>query len=117
MAAYIRNYFAASHKDIYECGCNEILILKVCGKFNISTYFPHIEILILIIVYLIVSWSAWQPYMRMIGKPFFFFVGDFNVHHRVWSNSVSPANCHGLRAWTLLLNLGVNRLHYTQTYT
>ena len=32
------------------------------------------------------------------GKAAFLFVGDFNAHHTKWLNSVSPTDCHGLRA-------------------
>ena len=32
------------------------------------------------------------------AKASFVFVGEFNVHHREWLNSISPTDGHGLRA-------------------
>ena len=34
MAAYIRKGFTATRKPDYECGCHEVLVLKVCGKHS-----------------------------------------------------------------------------------
>ena len=34
MAVYIRSDCSASHKAIFECGCHEVQIIKVCGKHN-----------------------------------------------------------------------------------
>ena len=89
MATYIRNDFAASCKGVYECGCHEILIFKVCGKYN---HFYLISIYCnpddndSIFDCLLVSMAAIQGNDR---KASFAFVRDFNVYHREWLNSVT----------------------------
>ena len=32
MAVYIRSGCSDSHKAIFECGCHEVQVIKVCGK-------------------------------------------------------------------------------------
>ena len=43
-------------------------------------------------------------------KAAFLFVGDFNAHHREWLNSVSPTDCHGLRAIDFSTESGCDQL-------
>ena len=46
----------------------------------------------------------------------FVFIGDFNVHHREWLNSVSPANGHGLRALDFSSESGCEEIIYKPTH-
>ena len=98
MAAYIRNDFDSSRKAAYECGCHEILVFKVCGNYNnfyLFSIYRNPDANDSIFDCLLVSMATIQENDR---KASIVFVGDFNAHHREWQNSVSPTNCHGLRA-------------------
>ena len=49
-------------------------------------------------------------------KAAFLFVGDFNAHHREWLNSVSPTDCHGLRAIGFSTESGCDQLIQRPTH-
>ena len=49
-------------------------------------------------------------------KAAFLFVGDFNAHHKEWLDSVSPTNCHGLRAFDFASEAGCEQLVYRPTH-
>ena len=98
MAAYIRKGFSASRKPDYECDCHDVLVLKVCDKhsnFYLFSIYRNPDADDEIFDCLLNSMASIQENDR---KAAFLFVGDFNAHHRKWLNSVSPTDCHGLRA-------------------
>ena len=49
-------------------------------------------------------------------KASFVFAGDFNAHHREWLNSVSPTNCHGLRAMDFAAESGCEQIIHRPTH-
>ena len=110
LAAYIRNDFSASRKTNFECGCHEVQVLKVCGKTNnfylFSIYRTH-DANDAIFDCLLMSMAAIQENDR---KAAFIFMGDFNAHHREWLNSVSPTDCHGVRALDFASETGCDQL-------
>ena len=88
MAVYIRSGCSASHKAIFECGCHEFQIIKMCSKHNDFYLFsvyrtpdPNDSIF----DFLLVSMTAIQKNARKTSSVF---IGDFNAHHREWLNSV-----------------------------
>ena len=98
MATYIRSDFSASHKTNFECGCHEVQILKICGKHNnfyLFSIYQNPDADDGIYECLLTSMASIQENDR---KASFLFVGDFNAHHKEWLSSVSPTDCHGLRA-------------------
>ena len=116
MAAYIRKGFPASRKAGYECSCHEVLILKVCGKhsnFYIFSIYRNPDANDNIFDCLLISMASIQADDR---KSAFLFMGDFNAHHRVWLNSVSPTNCHGLRAQDFSTESGCSQLIQRSTH-
>ena len=101
MAVCIRSGCSIFHKAIFECGCHEIQNIKVCGKHNNFHLFPvywNHDVNDRIFDCLLVSMAAIQENDR---KPSLVFNGDFNAHHKEWLNSISQADCHGLRALAL----------------
>ena len=50
------------------------------------------------------------------NKAAFLFVGDFNAHHREWLSSVSPTDCHGLRALDFTSEAGCEQLIHGPTH-
>ena len=110
MAAYIRKDFPASHKTNYECRCHEVQVFKVCGKTNnfyLFSIYRNPDADDSIFDCLFTSMAAIQESDR---KAAFLFVGDFNAHHREWLGSISPTNCHGLRAFDFSCQAGCEQL-------
>ena len=62
---------------------------------------------------LLTSMAATQNSDR---KAAFVFVGDFNAHHREWLSSVSPTNCHGLKALDFSSEAGCEQLIHKPTH-
>ena len=116
MAAYIRKGFSASRKPDYECDCHEVLVLKVCGKhsnFYLFSIYRNPDADDEIFDCLLNSMAFIQENYR---KAAFLFVGDFNAHHREWLNSVSPTDCHGLRAVDFSTESGCDQLIQRPTH-
>ena len=110
MATYIRKDFAASRKSIYECGCHEMQTIKVCGQhhnFYLFSVYRNPNANDSIFECLLTKMAAIQENDR---KSSFLFVGDFNVHHREWLNSVSPTDGHGVRAFDFSNESGCDQL-------
>lgn len=116
MAVYIRNGFPASRKVCFECGCHEVLILKVCGRhsnFYLFSVYRNPDLDDQIFDCLLNSMAVIQGNDR---KAAFLFVGDFNAHHREWLNSVSPTDCHGRRALDFSTESGCDQLIRKSTH-
>ena len=116
MAVYIRNGFSASRKTNYECNCLEVLVVKVCGRhsnFYLFSIYRNPDANDDIYDCLLSSMAAIQESDR---KAAFLFVGDFNAHHREWLNSVSPTDCHGLRALDFATESGCEQLIHRPTH-
>ena len=116
MAAYIRKGFPASRKPNFECDCHEVLVLKVCGKhsnFYLFSIYRNPDADDEIFDCLLNSMASIQENDR---KAAFLFVGDFNAHHGEWLNSVSPTDCHGLRAIDFSTESGCDQLIQRPTH-
>ena len=116
MAIYIRSGCSASHKASFECRCHETQIIKVCGKHNNFFFFcvyrnPDADDGIF--DRLLVSMAAIQENDK---KASFVFIGDFNAHHKERLNSVSNADCHGLRALDFSSESGCDQIIYNSTH-
>ena len=95
---YVKNGFSATHKSCYECGCHEMQVVKVCGKHNnfyICSIYCNPDWDDSIFDCLLMTMAIIQ---ENDAKVSFVFIGDFNVHHGEWLNSVSPTGGCGLRA-------------------
>ena len=116
MAVYIRKDFPASRKPNFECRCHEVQVVKVCGKTNnfyIFSIYRNPDADDSIFDCLLTSMAAIQNSDR---KAAFVFVGDFNAHHREWLSSVSPTNCHGLKAFDFSSEAGCEQLIHKPTH-
>ena len=110
MAVYVRNNFSASRKANFECGCHEVQVLKVCGRTNnfyIFSVYRNPDVDDSIYDCLLLSMASIQ---ENDSKSAFIFIGDFNAHHREWLESVSPTNCHGIRAFDFESETGCDQL-------
>ena len=70
--------------------------MKVCGKyknFYICSIYSNLDLDDSIFDCLLMTMATIQ---ENDVKASFVFIGDFNVHHREWLNSVSPIDAHGL---------------------
>ena len=98
MAIYIRSSFNATRCTRFECGCHEIMIVKVCSRFNnfyIFSIYRNPDLDDVIYDCLLNSMAAIQ---EMDVKSSFIFVGDLNAHHREWLGSISATDAHGQAA-------------------
>ena len=62
---------------------------------------------------LLASMAAIQENDR---KASFVFIGDFNAHHKEWLNSISPTDCHGLRALDFSSESGCDQIIHNPTH-
>ena len=116
MAVYIRKKFPASRKTSYECGCHEIQVIKVCGRYNnfyLCSVYRNPDLDDKIFDCLLITMAKIQEDDR---KASFVFIGDFNAHHREWLNSVSPTNCHGERALDFATESGCEQIIHEATH-
>ena len=116
MAVYIKDGFSASHKSCYECGCHEMQIVKVCGKYNnfyLCSIYRNPDLDDGIFDCLLITMATIQ---ESDIKASFVFVGDFNAHHREWLNSVSPTDGHGLRALDFSSESGCEQIIHKSTH-
>ena len=98
LCIYTRVGFNASRANKYECGCHEMMIIRVCSRFNnfyIFSLYRNPDVDDSIYECLLNSYINIQEEDR---KSCFVFVGDLNAHHRDWLNSVSPTDRHGIAA-------------------
>ena len=110
LCVYVRIGFTACRMSQYECNCHEVLIIRVCSRFNnfyIFTAYRNPDLNDSIFDYLIESMANIQNNDR---KAAFLFIGDFNAHHREWLNSASPTNGHGRRAYDFANLSGCHQL-------
>ena len=101
---------------MFECGCHEVQIIKVCGKHNnfyLLSVYRNPDADDGIFDCLLVSMAAIQENDR---KAYFVFIGDFNVHHKEWLNSISQTDCHGLRALDFSSKSGCDQIIHNPTH-
>ena len=98
MCVYIRSSYSASRIPKFECGCHEMLLVKICSRFNnyyIFSLYRNPDLDSQIYDCLLVKMAEIQS---LDTKASFVFVGDLNAHHTEWLNSISPTNRHGRAA-------------------
>lgn len=98
MCAYIKSGLNAVRCPAYECGCHEVMTVKLTSRFSNYYIFaiyrnPHLDDAIFDC--LLQSMARIQEVDR---RSAFIFVGDFNAHHRDWLSSISPTDGHGRAA-------------------
>ena len=116
MAAYIRKDFPACRQTSYECKCHEIQVFKVCGRTNnfyLFSVYRNPDADDSIFDCLLISMAMIQ---EKDSKAAFLYLGDFNAHHKEWLDSVSPTNCHGLRALDFSSESGCDQLIHGATH-
>ena len=110
MSVYIRSGFTASrHKDA-ECGCHEVMVTRVCSKYNnlyVFSCYRNTDLDDAIFDCLKESMARVQ---ERDPKSCFVFVGDLNVHHREWLQSRSPTDGHGIAALNFTNETGCEQL-------
>jgi hypothetical protein len=97
MALYLRDGFPSHRFTKHECGCHELMVVRVCSTYHNLYIFG---------VYRSPSgdnsiFDCLLTKMAMIqqsdSKAAFVFVGDFNAHHTEWLNS-NVTDSHGRAA-------------------
>ena len=117
LCVYTRAGFSTSRFNKYECGCHEIMVVRVCSRFNnfyIFSIYRNPNSDDSIYDCLLNSYINIQEEDR---KACFIFIGDFNAHHRDWLNSVSPTNQHGIAALNFSDTTGCEQLVTGATHT
>lgn len=110
MSVYVRSGFTASRQKDAECGCHEVMVIRVCSQyknFYIFSCYRNPDLNDGIYDCLRDSMAAVQE--RDV-KSCFIFVGDFNAHHREWLESRSPTDRHGIAAWDFTNETGCTQL-------
>lgn len=98
MALYIRAGFPAYRMNRYECGCHEVMVVRVCSKLHnvyIFSAYRNPSSNDAIFDCLLLKMATIQ---EVDSRAAFMFVGDFNAHHTEWLGSVSPTDLHGRAA-------------------
>ena len=98
MCVYMRPACSASRITKFECGCHEMMMVKICSRFNnyyIFSVYRNPDLDDSIYDCLLSSMASIQ---ESDSKASFVFVGDVNAHHQEWLNSISPTNQHGRAA-------------------
>ena len=89
MAAYVRDGYGAFRQPKFECGCCEMLVVRVCGmRQNLYVYslYRNPDLDDLIFHCLLTSMAAVQA---EDVRASFLFVGDLNGHHQEWLGSTT----------------------------
>ena len=110
MCAYVRSGFTAIRQREAECGCHEVMVMRVCSRYsNIYVYscYRNPDLDDSIYDCLKESMATVQERDR---KACFVFLGDFNAHHREWLNSRSATDRHGLAAYSFVNETGCTQL-------
>ncbi len=90
MYVYIRPACSASRIAKFECGCHEMMLVKICSRFNNYYIFsvyrnPNLDDSIYDCLL-----SSMASIQESDSKASFVFVGDVNAHHQEWLNSIPP---------------------------
>ena len=110
MSVYVRAGFAATRQRDMECGCHEVMVVRVCSRYNNFYIFscyrnPDLDDAI---------FDCLRESMARIQqrdvKACFIIVGDLNVHHREWLQSRSPTDRHGVAALNFVTETGCSQL-------
>ena len=117
LCLYTRVGFNASRFKKYECGCHEIMITRVCSRFNnfyIFSLYRNPNSDDSIYECLLNSYIKIQEEDR---KSCFIFIGDLNGHHTDWLDSVTATDGHGIAALDFANIVGCEQLVTGPTHT
>ena len=92
IAAYVRDGYGAFRHPKFECGCYEMLVLRVCGVVSL---YRNPDLDDRIFDCLLTSMAAMHAEDVCAS---FLFVGDLNGHHQEWLGSTTT-NRHGVAAF------------------
>lgn len=97
MFLYIWSSYNASWISEFECGCQEILLIKICSLFNnyIFSLYRDLDANYSICDCLLNSIATVQD---VDTRASFVFIGYVNAHHWEWLNSISPTDAQGKTA-------------------
>ena len=110
MSVYVRSGFTASRHKEAECGCHEVMVVRVCSRYNnfyIYSCYRNPDLDDSIFDCLKASMATVHERDR---KSCFLFFGDFNVHHREWLQSRSATDRHGIAAYDFTNETGCTQL-------
>ena len=122
MAAYVRNGYGAYRQPKFECGCCEMLFLRVRGvrqNFYVYSLYRNPDIDDRIFDCLLASIAALQA---EDVRASFLFVGDLNGHHQEWLG-LTTTNRHGVAAFdfsqslVVIIWLSAQPMHVVQHLT
>ncbi len=117
MCVYLRPTCSASRITKFECGCHEMMLIKICSRFNNYYIFSVYRNPVLDdSIYDCLLSSISSSIQDSEPKPSFVFVGDFNAHHQEWLNSISPTNQHGRAALDFSNLSGCEQIVQSQTH-
>ena len=114
LIAYVRDGFAAHRQRTYECGCCEMLVIRVCGgrqNFYVFAVYRNPNLDDHIYDCLIDSMARIES---VDGRAAFVFVGDLNAHHQEWQFPVT--NPHGRMAMEFTISSGCTQLVHEPTH-
>ena len=109
MAAYVRDGYGAFRQPIFECGCCEMMVFRVCGlrqNLYLHCLYRNPDIDDRIFDCLLASMAAVQA---EDVRASFLFGGDLNGHHQEWLGSMTT-NRHGLAAFDFAIVSGCDQL-------
>ena len=98
MAAYARDGYRAFRQPKFECGCCEMLVVRVCGlrqNFYVYNLYRNPDKDDRIYDCLLTSMAAMQA---EDVRASFLFLGNLNGHHQEWLGSATT-NSHGVAAF------------------
>ena len=95
MCIYVKSGFCATRFKKFKCWCHEIMVIRICSRFNnfyVFSLYRNPDLNNSIYDCLLSSMAQIQS---IDSKSSFAFVGDLNTHHKELLCSVSPTNNHG----------------------
>ena len=101
MVLYIRDGYGASRVKKFECGCCEMIVVRVCGirqNFYVFSLYRNPDLNDRIYDCLLEKMAAVQ---ESDARAAFLFMGDLNAHHQEWLGS-RTTDAHGVAALTFL---------------
>ena len=99
MCIYVKSGFCATRFKKFKCWCHEIMVIRICSRFNnfyVFSLYRKPDLNNSIYDCLLSSMAQIQS---IDSKSSFIFAGDLNAHHREWLCYVSPTNNHGHAAF------------------
>ena len=109
MAAYVPDGYGAFRQPKFECGCFELMVVRVCGlrqNFYVYTLYRNPDQDDRIYDCLLTSMADVQA---EDVRASLLFVGDLNDHHQEWLGSATT-NSHGVAAFDFATVSGCHQL-------